>query len=114
MSALPDQISDDPVFLTLLNPTQFEGEQLAAPRPTAQERGQHRVIAERARRGWGRGERQQPAPLLRPEPVAQADAQFLSPFYSTDSSGQLRAEQSGIGRLIREPTDRREPPIDGA
>jgi hypothetical protein len=51
VSALPDQISDDPVFLALLNPTQFEGEQFAAAKPTAQQRGQHRVIAEPARRG---------------------------------------------------------------
>jgi hypothetical protein len=48
VSALTNQISDDPVLLALLNPTQFERQQLAPPKPTAQEHGQHRVIAELA------------------------------------------------------------------
>jgi hypothetical protein len=39
------------VLLALLNPTHFEGEQAASPKPTAEERGQHGVIAELARRG---------------------------------------------------------------
>ena len=44
MPALAHEIGDDPVLLALLDPPQLQGEQFAAPQPTAQEDGEHRVI----------------------------------------------------------------------
>ena len=49
--ALAHEIGDAPVFLALLDPRELQGEQFAAPQPTAQEDGEHRVITKRSSRG---------------------------------------------------------------
>ena len=111
MSALTDQVSDDPVLLALLNPTQFERQELAAPKPTAQEHGQHGVIAEFAGRGWWM-ERQQPPPLLRREPVAQVDAEAAHALHPSNSGRQFGTEQARIGRFVGHAPYRCEPQVD--
>ena len=69
------------------------------------------VIAELARRGWS-AERQQPAPLLGCEPVAQADAEPAHALHSTNPGRLFGTEQTGIGRFVRHTPDRREPQVD--
>jgi hypothetical protein len=53
-----------------------------------------------------------PPPQTRLGACAEANAQLLCAFYSTNSSSQFRAEQSGISGFLREPTNRSEPSVD--
>ena len=51
MTALTDQVSNDPVFFSLLDRLQRERQQFASTQATADEHGEHRMVAQLARRG---------------------------------------------------------------
>jgi hypothetical protein len=46
VSALADEIGDDPMFLTLLNPSELQRQQLPPSKAAPEEYREHRVIAE--------------------------------------------------------------------
>src|SRR5271156_4999104 len=50
--------------------------------------------------------------LIAAQPVPQMGSQLLHTFHATDASGKLRAEQTGICGIIREPPHCCKPLID--
>ena len=86
---LPTRIGDDPVLLALLDPPELQGQQLAPPKPTAEEHGEDRVIAELARR-CRCAQHQQASPLLRREPIAEANAEPSHALHPTSRHGGSR------------------------
>jgi hypothetical protein len=59
------------------------------------------MVAELSRRG-GLRVFQQPPALLRRQPVPEPDAETSYAFHAADAGGQLRAQEAGIGRLVRD------------
>jgi len=96
MSALANQIGDDPMLLPPLDRLEGQCQQLGAAKSAANQHGDHRVVPQLA--GWRRVSRNREAPaLLRGQPVPEANADPPHPFsrdgYQTpirDSGGQRR------------------------
>jgi hypothetical protein len=73
VSAFADEIGDDSVFLTLLNPSELQRQQLAPSKTTPEQHRQHRVIADLTRCGRRPTSQQSPA-LFQRKPVPQRDS----------------------------------------
>ena len=113
MPGLADQINDGPVVLPALKMSNVQFCRLFPAQPATQEDPEQRPVSlalERIR------VRHLPECfcLVGGEPVTETNAEVFRPFDSPDASSEIRAEQSGIGSFVREPTDRREPAVDCA
>jgi hypothetical protein len=51
--------------------------------------------------------------LLHGQPISKPHAQLFRPFHAPNTSGQIRAQQSGVRRLIRETSDCGKPHVNG-
>ena len=71
------------------------------------------MIAEFAQRRR-RSPCQESPPLVRREPIPQADTESADAFDAANARGELRAEQPSVGSLIRKPSYCGEPSIDRA
>jgi hypothetical protein len=112
VTALADQIGYDPVFFSLLDGLQRERQQFASAQATADEHGEHRMVAQRARRGWLRVFQQPPA-LLGRQPVPEPDPETPNALHAPDAGGQFGAQETRIRRLVGDPANGREPQVDG-
>ena len=56
---------------------------------------------------------QRPTALFGRQPVAKPDAETTNALHTADARGQFRAQEPGVGRLVRDPAHGREPQIDG-
>ena len=55
---------------------------------------------------------EQPSSLFGCQPVPEAHPEPAYTFHATNPSRELRTEQTRIGRLVRDPSHRREPQVD--
>ena len=112
MAALSDEIGDDPVLLPLLDRFQRERQQLAAAQP--QPMSMASIAYSRSCRGLaGLRAFQEPPALLRCQPVSEPDAETSNTLHAADAGGQLRAQEAGIGRLVRHTTHSGQTQVDG-
>ena len=56
---------------------------------------------------------EEPLALFARQPVTEAHAMLFRSFYPADSGGQIRTQEPGIRRLIRQSPNRGEPKVDG-
>ncbi len=89
----------------------MQAEQLAAAKSASDQHGEDRVVPFATERIPIRT-RQKPLALLGGEPVPDTDSNPAHSFNPSDSGRKLRAEQAGIGRLIRDPSDGGEAQVD--
>jgi hypothetical protein len=106
----PDQVGDHPVVFPLLHGGEVECQQFAAAESAAEEHGEHRVVAQLARRRRG-ASREQPTSLLRCQPVAQPHAETANALDAADAGRQLG--EAGVSGLVRHAPDGRESKVDG-
>jgi hypothetical protein len=83
------------MFLSLLNPSALQRQQLPPSKAAPEEYREHRVIAEFAQ-CRGRSPRQESPPLLRREPIPQADTEPANAFDPANAGREFRAAQTGL------------------
>ena len=90
------------MFVALLDRVEFQPQHLAASQSAAEQQGHHRVVAQSAK-GDPVLRAKEASALFRPEPVSQPHAEASHALDPANVCGQLRTEEAGIGRLIRDP-----------
>ena len=83
------------MLLALLQILNGERREFCSAQPAAQEHGDHCVVSDAAQ-GLTIKYPEQSPPLFGREPVPDPDSKLLDALDSTDSSGQVRAEQTGV------------------
>jgi hypothetical protein len=99
MTALPEQINDGPVVVSLLKVRQLQTDQLGTPQAAAEQEGQDGMVPF-ALRETPIGGFKQPAPLSAGEPVTDLPTRvpsFLAPF-----TRLMLAARSGLSRPLSE------------
>src|SRR5213596_1984588 len=69
------------------------------------------MVAQFSRRGGGRV-LQQPQALFGRQPVPDPDAEPPNALHAADTRSQFGAQEAGVGRLVGDPANGREPQID--
>lgn len=112
LSGLADQIDDRPVILAALK--MAISNSAASFRRSPQPK--RSPSSARSRLPFSVSVRHLPqrSRLVGGQPITEADAEVLWAFDSADASSEIRAEQTGIGKFVRETSDRREPAVDCA
>lgn len=111
MSSLPKQVGDNPVLFTQFNGVDSEGQDFAPERGTAHKHGNNGVVPLAPQRLPLRTGEQSLA-LFGREPVAHADSDPARSLHSSNSGGQFRTEQAGVGRLKCKPAGRHLDEVD--
>src|SRR5215469_12709886 len=111
--SFPDQVNNGPVILPALNMVKSQSNEFSATKPAPEEDCQDGSVPF-ALHGVHAGKLPQGAGLLHGQPISKPHAQLFRSFHATDSSGQIRAKQSGVRRLIGESSNSCQPHVDGA
>ena len=111
MTSLADHIREDPVFLSLLKMLERHACEFRATKSAAEKDGDHRVVTFTSNRAAIK-DCEEPLALFARQPIAEAHAMFFRSFHPADSGGQIRTQQPGICRFVRQSANCREPKID--
>src|SRR5215472_6494558 len=111
VSGLPHQVGNHPAFLSQLYGVDTQGQQFASSQSASHQRGKNGVVPFTAERFPIRA-RQQSLALLWCQPIPDADSDPADSLYSSNSSSELRAEQTGVGSLKRDPSDGSQAEVD--
>ena len=113
MPPLADQINDGPVVVSGLEMCNVQFCCLFPAQPATQEDAEKRPVSFAFQRIRVRHLPERSC-LVGGEPVTETNAEVFRAFDPPDASSEIRAEQSGISGLVREPTDGREPAVNRA
>jgi hypothetical protein len=113
MPGLADQINDRSLILPALKMSDIQFCRLFPAQPATQEEPEQCSVSLALQRIRVRYLPERPC-LVGGEPVPSLTPRVLRLFDSADASSEIRAEQAGIGRLVRERSDRRKPAVDCA
>jgi hypothetical protein len=113
MSPLTDQINDRPVIIPALKMSNIQFRCLFPAQPATQEDAEKRPVSFVFQRIRLRHLPERSC-LVGGEPVTETNAEVFRAFDSPGAGSEIRAEQSGISGLVREPTDGREPAVNRA
>jgi hypothetical protein len=95
----------------LLDRLKVKGQQLGASQTAPDQHRDHGVIPQLARGGRRRRVDKSSA-LFRREPVTEAYTDATHALHATNSGGQFRTQEPGIGCLVRDASDGGRPKID--
>ena len=112
MTSLADHIRENPVFLSLLKMPERHGCKFRASQPASEEGCDHGVVAFTPHRAAIK-DGEEPLALFARQPVTETHAMLFRSFHPADSGGQIRAQQPGICRFVRQFPNRCEPKVDG-
>jgi hypothetical protein len=112
MAALADKIGNYPVFLPLLNILNFQCRQFRAPQTAAQKNCECGVVSLSAKTANVYGP-QKAHTLLCGKPIANRHTQPFGTLHAANSCRQIGAQEPAIRCLIRQPSDCREPQVNG-
>src|SRR4051794_12731962 len=112
MTTLTNKIGNDPVLFPLLDVFYLQGRQFGAPQTAAQENGERGVVS-LAAETVNVYSPQKTLTLLRGEPIANRHTQPFGTLHASNPSRYVGAQEPAIRRLIRQPSNCREPQING-
>jgi hypothetical protein len=110
---LSHEIHDNRAILTTLKVIETEVGQFSSSK-TAAERDRDDRPVTLAFEGFGIRSLPQGARIGRRQAISEPDAQFLDAVHATDPGGEFRAQQTGVGRLVSQPSNCSQPHVDGA
>jgi hypothetical protein len=113
VSCLALQIDNGPVFLPLFKMFDSETNGFVTPQTAGKQQCKKRAISLALELFAVRGSPEREA-LLNSQPVAQAHAQIPDPPDATNPSGEIGAQQTGVGCLIGETPNGAQAQIDGS
>ena len=96
----------------LLKMLERHGCKFRASQPASEEGRDHGVVAFTSHRAAIK-DGEEPLALFARQPVTETHAMLFRSLYSADSGGQIRTQQPGICRFVRQSPNRREPKVDG-
>lgn len=111
MTSLADHISENPVFLSLLQMVERYCREFSPAQSASEQDGDHGVVAltpDRAAIKDG----EEPFALFARQPVAEAHAMLFRPFYPTDPGSQIRTQQPGVRGFVSQSASRRKSKIN--
>src|SRR5215471_16073915 len=111
MPALADKVDDGPVLFPLLEMPEIQISQLASPEPASKQNGKHCAVSLALERIWIR-RLPEAASFFSREPVSAPHTELLGSLYTSDTGGQLGAEQAGVGRFVCETPNGSESSVD--
>ena len=111
VSAFADEIDDGPMFLALLQMREVQISQFTPPQTTAEQNGEDRPIpfALESVVGW---RLPKPPSLVSSKPISKPHTQLLHAFDASDARSKLRAQETGIGCFVGEPSYSGESSVD--
>ena len=112
MTTFANQINQGPVSLAHLDVIQLQANQFRPAKATAEQHGQHRVVALRTH-ALAKGIPEHGGTLLDAQPVASAKAELFHSSHPANPGSQLGTQQAGIGGLVGQATHGSELLIDG-
>src|ERR1019366_7381883 len=112
MAAFANKISNYPVLLPLLDIFDFQHRQFCAPQATAQENSECGVVPLSAKAANIRGPKKA-LTLFSGKPIANRHTQPLGTLHAANPSRQISTQEPAISCLVRQPTNCREPQVDG-
>lgn len=107
VTAFSNQISEYPVLLPALQVRDCHCCEFGTAKPTAQHHGDHGVISFAPECLTVESVQEQLA-LVDGQPVADLNPVLPDAFHASDAGSDIRAEETGIGGFICEPTNRRQ------
>ena len=111
MPSLANKIDDSPALLATLQALQRQLSKFAATQTATKQNGQDRPIA-LSGKSLSVGYLPERCRFARRKPVAQTRAQLADTFNAMNTGGQFRAQQSGISRLVSQPSHGRDSHVD--
>jgi hypothetical protein len=100
MPGFASEIGNDPMLLALLDRLKPQGQQLGAAKAAANQHRNHCVVPQLSNCRWSRG-LEKPPPLFGRQPVPQPNADPPHSLDAPNAGCQFRAQETGIGCLIR-------------
>jgi hypothetical protein len=99
VATFANQINNGPVSLAHLDVVQLQTDQLGPAKATAEQHGQHRIIAFGAHRISARMI-EHFRTLLRAQPIPRPESELLDSLDAADSGGQLGTQQARVGGFV--------------
>ena len=112
MPSFAEEVSDNPMLLARLDGANPKGKQLAAAQSASDQHRDHGVIPLAPQR-TPISDCEQPLRLFSCQPVSNANSDPAYALDSSDSGGEFRTEEAGIGSFKRDTSDSSQAEIDG-